>query len=302
MTVNLIRSDRVYAKMMAAPPEEKNELYRRELMAPFAKKWAAIHIPLYPASPGGYDVLSASAMLGHLPPARVDNACAGELEQLSSDALWDACAAAVRRSLACFEERGISLPVQEYLFTVLLAEGEHPAVRMNGGYCGDGGIPGYLLAWLTPSEATLRRLPAALAHEVNHNVRFQFIRWRPDISLGDMIVSEGLAERFAVELFGQEFAGPWVTETGPALLEKRIKPVIREHLGVRGLQNLNAYLYGDELAALTGCPPVGAPYCAGYACGYHLVGHYLEKTGKSVFDATLLPAEEILSASEDFWA
>lgn len=301
MTIKLIRSDRVYAKMTAAPPKERNELYRQELMAPFAGKWAALQIPLYPQSPGGYDVLAASAMMGHLPPARVDTACAKALAQLSSDALWDACAGAVRRSLTCFSDCGISLPVQEYLFTILLADGEHPAVRMNGGYCGDGGIPGYLLAWLTPNPSTLHRLPAALAHEVNHNVRFQFIRWQPDISLGDMIVSEGLAECFAVELFGGELAGPWVTATRPEVLQEQIKPVIRKNLGVRGLQNLNAYLYGDRLASLMGCPPVGLPYCAGYACGYHLVRHYLDKTGKSILDATLLPAAEILSCSEDFW-
>ena len=40
---------------------------------------------------------------------------------------------------------------------------------------------------------------------------------------------------------------------------------------------------------------------AGYACGYHFVKHYLKKTGKSIIEATLLPAKEILDAAEDFW-
>ena len=48
-------------------------------------------------------------------------------------------------------------------------------------------------------------------------------------------------------------------------------------------------------------PAVGLPYCAGYACGYHLVKHYLKKTGKSIVEATLLPASEILEVAEDFW-
>lgn len=47
---------------------------------------------------------------------------------------------------------------------------------MNEGDCGDGGIPGYIFSWLVPNEYTLKHLPVALAHEVNHNVRFQFIR------------------------------------------------------------------------------------------------------------------------------
>ena len=43
------------------------------------------------------------------------------------------------------------------------------------------------------------------------------------------------------------------------------------------------------------------PYCSGYACGYHLIKHYLQKTGKNIVEATLLPAKEILNATEDFW-
>ena len=63
----------------------------------------------------------------------------------------------------------------------------------------------------------------------------------------------------------------------------------------------NAYLYGDAMAELQNAPKAGLPYCAGYACGYHLVKHYLKKTGKSVTEATLLPAKDILDAAEDFW-
>ena len=56
-------------------------------------------------------------------------------------------------------------------------------------------------------------LPVALAHETNHNVRFQFIKWRNDITLGEMMVSEGLAENFATYLYGEDKAGPWVKKT-----------------------------------------------------------------------------------------
>lgn len=59
--------------------------------------------------------------------------------------------------------------------------------------------------------------------------------------------------------------------------------------------------YGDEMAKLQSYPAVGLPYCAGYACGYHLVKHYLKKTGKSIVEATLLPVSEILEVAEDFW-
>ncbi|MBK4775985.1 hypothetical protein CU013_1501 [Enterococcus faecium] len=191
--------------------------------------------------------------------------------------------------------------MQEYLFTILLADSDNPYIVLNEGYSGDGGIPGYIFSWLTPNDYTISHLPVALAHETNHNVRFQFIKWRNDITLGEMMVSEGLAENFATYLYGEDKAGPWVTKTDIATLNECIKPIIYDGLNVQGLENLNAYLYGDEMAVLQNYPTVGLPYCAGYACGYHLVKHYLNKTGKSIVEATLLPAKEILDATEDFW-
>ena len=86
-----------------------------------------------------------------------------------------------------------------------------------------------------------------------------------------------------------------VTKTDMTTLNESVKPIIRD--------GFNAYLYGDELAKLQNqnFPQMGLPYCAGYACGYHFVKHYLKKTGKSIVEATLLPAKEILDAGEDFW-
>ncbi len=183
---------------------------------------------------------------------------------------------------------------------MLLANPDNPVVRASESYCGDGGIPGSIFAWLVPGGRTMRRLPAALAHEANHNVRFQFVRWRNDITLGEMLVSEGLAENFAVELFGEELAGPWVARTTPDLLEQ-VKPLVHAGLGAQGLAELSAYLYGDETAALMGYPTRGVPYCAGYACGYHLVRRFLDETGTDIADATLLPAADILDTAQGFW-
>ena len=268
---------------------------------PFEKKWACYSVPMKAAEPNGYDVIMASGMLGHIAPTKVDESQRGNIDRISSDMLWTACEQSIKKSLSCFSENGIELPVQEYLFTILLANAENPYIVLNKGYCGDGGIPGYIFSWLVPNDFTIEHLPVALAHETNHNVRFQFIKWKNDITLGEMMVSEGLAENFATSLYGEDKAGPWVTETDMETLNEYIKPIIRDGLNVQGLENLNAYLYGDEIAVLQNYPPVGLPYCAGYACGYHLVKHYLKKTGKSIVEATLLPASEILEVVEDFW-
>ena len=301
MNVKAIRSDGVYAKIMSAPAENKNDIYRYELMMPFEKKWACYNVPMKAATPNGYDVIMASGMLGHIAPTKVDGTQKANIEVLSDDNLWSACENSIVKSLRCFEADGIELPVQEYLFTILLADSDNQYIVLNEGYSGDGGIPGYIFSWLTPNDYTISHLPVALAHENNHNVRFQFIKWRNDITLGEMMVSEGLAENFATYLYGEDKAGPWVTKTDIATLNECIKPIIYDGLNVQGLENLNAYLYGDEMAVLQNYPTVGLPYCAGYACGYHLVKHYLNKTGKSIVEATLLPAKEILDATEDFW-
>lgn len=122
-------------------------------------------------------------------------------------------------ALSRFEKKGIEIPEKEYLYSILLANPDNAYTIMNEGYCGDGGIPGYIMAWLVPGEETIRRLPAALVHETNHNVRYQFIKWTNDITLGEMLVSEGLAENYATTVFGEEFLGPWVTKTDNELFQ-----------------------------------------------------------------------------------
>ena len=301
MNVNAIRSDGIYAKIMKAPFDKKDNIYRYEMMMPFEKKLACYSIPLKATTPNGYDVIMASGMLGHIVPTKVDETQRDNIECISSDSLWIDCKQSIQRSLNCFSKAGVELPVQEYLFTILLANAESTYTIMNEGYCGDGGIPGYIMAWLIPNDYTIKHLPVAFAHETNHNVRFQFVKWKNDITLGEMMVSEGLAENFATYLYGEDKAGPWVKKTDMKMLNEYIKPIIYDGLDVQGLENLNAYLYGDEMAALQNYPPVGLPYCAGYACGYYLVKHFLKKTGKSIIEATLLPAKEILDAAEDFW-
>jgi uncharacterized protein YjaZ len=159
-----------------------------------------------------------------------------------------------------------------------------------------------IFATILPNEFTMSRLPAALAHECNHNIRFQHIKWRNDITLAEMMITEGLAENFAVLQYGIENMGPWVSKVSMEELEDYIKPIIKEGLFLKGLDNITAYLYGDDIAREKGYFPVGLPFCAGYACGYYMVKYYLEKTGEDIASATVKPAEEIMGKIEDFWS
>lgn len=301
MNITLLRSDEIYRRMMRSPLEKREDIFRYEMMKPFEFKWSCIHVPIKSSQPGGYDVVMASKMLGYLPPAEVDESQEECLHLISDDQLWRTCKQTIEKSLNSFTKLGAILPVKDYVFTIALANPESPYVSISDGYTGDGGIPGYITVAVVPNDYTIRRIPAALAHECNHNVRFQFEKWKMDITLGEMMVCEGLAENFATSMFGEEMLGPWVSKTDPETLKHKIIPIVKEHLDVTGLENITAYLYGDEIAKVQGYAPVGLPYCAGYACGYDMIKYYLKRTGKSIEEATLTPASEILKEIEDYW-
>lgn len=301
MEIKNIRSDAIYRKIIAAPMEKKNDIYRYEMMKPFEKKWACYNIPLKAKQENGYDVIMASNMLGYLDPAEIDETLEESVHLLSDDAFWKSCGNAIEDALVRFEDAGIELPVRNYLYTILLANPKSPYTKLSDGYSGDGGIPGYIFGAIMPNDYTIGRMPAALAHECSHNVRFQFVKWHDDISLAGMMVTEGLAENYATFIYGEEKLGPWVSKIDMDTLEHYIKPLIRDALDVKGMDNLTSYLYGDEIAETLGYFPVGLPFCAGYACGYYMIKYYLKKTGKNIIEATLIPEDEILGEIEDFW-
>ena len=301
MKITAIRSDRIYREMMDAAPAEKDAIYRDKLMKPFTFKWACIGIPLRAETDGGYDVVSAAARSGYYAPAQITEERRREIEQISNEAFWEDCENSIRNTLSGFAQHGIKLPKQEYVFTVVLSDPRSPMTVMAGDCCGDGGIPGYIIGSMVPNARSLSQLPVTLAHETNHNVRWQFMQWSSQITLADMIVSEGLAETFAAAMFGEDKVGKWVRETTPETLRETVKPLIRANLMTSDFQELSSCLYGDGIMALRGGQPIGMPYCGGYACGYALIGHYLKKTGASIYEATITPTGEILKQTEDFW-
>ena len=301
MNIKAIRSDEIYRKMMTVSKEEKENIYRYELMKPFEFKWNCIGISLKSETEGGYDVVSAAGMGGAYAPSQIINERLLEIEQISNNSFWNACEDSIRNTLEGFEEHGITLPTLDYVFTVILNDPQNPMSAMTGDYCGDGGIPGYIIGTIIPNEKSLQMLPVALAHEANHNVRWQFMQWNPSITLADMIVSEGLAENFAASMFGKDKIGKGVTQTSLETLEAIIKPMVKENLTEADFNKLSSFLYGDKIMSIRGSAPVGMPYCGGYACGYALIQHYLKKTGKSIYEATITTTADILKETEDFW-
>ncbi|WP_455538014.1 DUF2268 domain-containing putative Zn-dependent protease [Terrisporobacter sp.] len=82
------------------------------------------------------------------------------------------------------------------------------------------------------------------------------------------MINEGLAENFATWIYGEEILGPWVT---------------------------------TEIATAQEYFPEGLPFCAGYSCGYYMIKYFLEKTGKSIIEASLMPYAEIKKDLYGFW-
>lgn len=301
MNITVLRSDEIYKKMIYATTAEKEHIYRYELMKPFEFKWKCVGVPLESEQEGGYDVVLACTMGGGYHPSQITEKQVEEIEKISDKTFWNACEKSICDTLEAFENNGIALPVQNYVFTVLLNDPSNQAAAMNGDYCGDGGIPGFIFGTIIPNEISMKMLPVALAHEANHNVRWQFMKWSPEITLADMIVSEGLAENFAAFMFGEDQIGQWVKNTSKETLHDIIRPMIKENLKENDFNKLSLYLYGDEIMAMRGIKPLGVPYCAGYACGYALVRFYLEKTGKTIYEATVTPTKDILKETEEFW-
>ncbi len=65
MNIKTIRSDEIYRKMITATNEEKENIYRYNLMKPFEFKWQCLKAEAV----GGYDVVSASEMGGDYTPS-----------------------------------------------------------------------------------------------------------------------------------------------------------------------------------------------------------------------------------------
>ena len=96
MKVSAVRSDGVYARIMSAPLDKKDDIYRYGLMMPFERKWACYNVPIKAKTPGGYDVIMASGLLGHIAPTKVDETQKQNIQLISDDQLWEKSEAAIR--------------------------------------------------------------------------------------------------------------------------------------------------------------------------------------------------------------
>lgn len=127
--------------------------------------------------------------------------------------------------------------------------------------------------WLAPEHPKLienlgEPLARMIAHEMNHVMRFRSAGGTK--TLGDLLVSEGLAGQFVKELFGSE-PEPWEQALSRSELRQFI-PRTAEHFesdASRGSKKIdtNEWMFG------TGA----LPRWLGYTLGYEIVGQYLKE-------------------------
>lgn len=301
MQLSILRSDRIYRKIASSPEDAREDIYRYELMKPFEYKYAVVGIPLKAETPGGYDVIMAASMSGEYEPRKITKELLPVIDQLSNDSLWNTCEGSLRETMDEFLTHGIELKTQDYLFTLLLSDPANPMTAFTGDCCGDGGIPGYIVGTIIPKETSITQMPVVLAHEMNHNIRWQYCQWSNQVTLADLIVSEGLAETYEATRFGEKMLGQWATALSKEEVLTKVNPLLYPHLSETNFQIISSYLYGNGIMSLRGGASIGVPDYAGYTCGYYLIQHYLQKTGASIYEATITPTQEILAKTTDFW-
>lgn len=296
--VKLVDSLSFYERCLHSQVDENS--FRYEIMQPFEEMWRYLSVPLVPKTPGGYDVVMASEMLGIWTPRKEIELIKSKVTPLKDTNIFSQYNQVINESVQLFNDIGYDIPVNEFRLNILLGDPENNILMASEGYSGFGGIPGYILLIVVPNAFNRTRLKSALAHEFNHNVRFTYEPFNHgDVSVEDYLVIEGLAEVFAETLYGVEQRGPWVQEYDQEELEYTIE-VMKSGREARGFDQVSAYMYGDEVAREQGYQPVGLSRNAGYTIGYHLVKDYLKNTGETIAQATLTPSRTLVEESRIF--
>ena len=296
MKLHTIDVESIYRRLLnSASAQEREAIYRQELLAPFEGM-----MRIYGA---GDDPLAWAKMWTLYTPDDFDGEQRPTIEEmvrrLTDDGAWQKSVAALERGMAAFAPYVDHIALDTINCAVVLSK--HNSTMPGRGYAGFGGIPGYLMVTLSlTDDYTLPRVGPASVHELNHNVRFKIVPFLPmSVTVADYIIAEGLAEAFAAEIFGEELVGYFVTDFNEEELDTA-RHVIGGALDVSGFNAVSGYIFGDTITASSGRPKAGVPDFAGYAIGYRIVRQYLQRTSRSIVEATFLPSQDIITESGFF--
>ncbi|MGO2750453.1 MAG: DUF2268 domain-containing protein [Pseudoclavibacter sp.] len=286
MTLTIVDTDAALEAVLLAP-EAQREARMRDLLAPMADQFRYF--------PGEVDLVQMHLMSFGCALDRDVAETRSALARFSEHDAWRRIGDALSRAIEvqAAATPGILIPD----LTVLLVPGDVGDAHFMGplrGFSGNGSATGFISLTVWPTDENLARLEAAAVHELNHNLRYApgGVVWDPSaVTVGEQVVSEGLADAFARQLYGE--AG--YTPIGVAhLRDEAVLRKVTSGLGVQGMQNFTAWVHGDASAERFGVAPVGLPTGAGYAAGNRLVDAYLQASGLSAAEALHVPSADII--------
>jgi uncharacterized protein YjaZ len=299
LKINWIRTDEYYRRLLDEPdPAARCQLY----LDLFVEPWRPMMQMLArPSGDAPADPLDGARAWAWLLPDQTET-IAALLGRMQAGEAWERGGAALELAAERLAPFGERIPFAEVTGWLVLAD---PARSnpLEHGYTGatDFLSPRLIGQFWEPDAANLARLPGLLAHELHHLVRRAAFPWDMQrTSVADYIVLEGTAESFAAALFGADVVGSYVTDVRGDDLEAA-RRLIGQGLDVTGFNAIRSYVFGDAVAERFGFAPLGGmPTYGGYAVGYHVVQAFLTRSGRSIEEATFLPAAEIVAGSGYF--
>lgn len=289
MTITVLDTAAGMGSVLAADDADRPETLRA-MLAP-AKG-------MYRYFPGEADLVALHGMGFGFPLDRRLDETRDALARLRNAGAWDrierALAGAVDAQLRATPD--IAVPD----ITVLLVLGDPDDVyfmEAARGFSGNGSVTGYISLTVWPTEENLARLEAGAVHELNHNLRYApgGVVWNPaTVVVGEHVVSEGLADAFARQLYGAAGYTPFGL---PHLHDDAVFDKVVSGLDTAGMQNFTAWVLGDEAAIRFGAQPAGVPMGAGYAAGNRLVDAYLAATGRTAAEALHTPSQDVIAVA-----
>lgn len=301
MKTTLVPTNEYYHRIIAAPDAATRlQLYLDLFVAPWQQMMGAVSGMLGPGAAD--DPLAGARAWGWLLPEQLQ-AVPPALLKLDEANAWTVAARALQQAAARFEPHAAQLPIDSVEAWLVLADPARSDPIMSG-YTGavDWFAPRLIGQYDTPTPHNLHSLPGLVAHEMHHLIRLRLFPWNmAQVTVADYIVHEGLAESFAVALFGEDVLGPYVTALSAADRDAA-RHAIGQGLQRTGFDVIRAYIFGEHWARKLGLPDVGVPAYGGYATGYHVVQAFLKRSGATIEQATFLPAGEIVAQSGYFGA
>jgi uncharacterized protein YjaZ len=286
MKINILDTHKLYCEMLSLPDKDRAEFFDKKLLEPFAPVFEKTMMPRNPET------------MSCLPLSGTDDIANNMLNQLKTANVWDEARLAIETAVNTFQKAGLELPEET---TVGIFLGDSQMLSQSEGYTGIGSIPGYIQIIIAPNEKNLPKFNSCVVHEFHHNVLFYNVKWNfMDVTVSQYLAVEGMAESFAAELYGKDCVGPWVTGVTGENLEVSRK-IIGNSLDISGFMKVRNYIFGAH-PMIPESEALGIPYCGGYAVGYHAVQAYLQKTGRTIAEATkaFIDGEDVVKQSGYF--